>query len=51
MTQGYFTIVQNNADVDYLEQAYVLAQSIKCTQTEVSNLSIMVDTETKKMCF
>ena len=48
MTRGYFTIVQNNADVDYLEQAYVLAQSLKCTQTEVSNLSIMVDAETKK---
>lgn len=48
MTRGYLTIVQNNSDVDYLEQAYVLAQSIKHTQSEVNNLSIMVDAETKK---
>ena len=48
MSKGYLAIVQNNADVDYLEQAYVLAQSIKHTQSEVTDVSIMIDEQTKK---
>ena len=49
MTQGYFTIVQNTGDVDYLEQAYVLAKSIRATQSVVNKLSIMIDEPTKKL--
>lgn len=46
MTQGYITIAQNNSQVDYLEQAYALALSIKNTQSGVNNLSVMVDKHT-----
>lgn len=49
MTQGYFAIVQNSGDVDYLDQAYVLAKSIRATQSGVNKLSIMVDEDTKKL--
>jgi hypothetical protein len=49
VSKGYFTIVQNNADVDYLEQAYVLAKTLKATQSSVNNLSIMIDHDTKKL--
>jgi hypothetical protein len=48
MSRGYFAIVQNNADVDYLSQAYWLALSIRATQSDVNNMSIMIDAETKK---
>lgn len=49
MNKGYFAIVQNNADTDYLEQAYYLAKSLKATQTVVSDLSIMIDKDTRKL--
>jgi len=49
VTQGYFAIVQNSGDVDYLDQAYVLAKSIRATQSGVNKLSIMVDEDTKKL--
>lgn len=48
MSKGYLAIVQNNAEVDYLEQAYVLALSLRHTQSDVNNLSIMIDEQTKK---
>ena len=49
MSKGYFAIVQNNSDTDYLSQAYQLALSLKSTQSTINNLSIMVDEPTKKL--
>lgn len=49
MSKGYFAIVQNNDTVDYLEQAYYLALSLRATQSGVNNLSIMIDEPTKKL--
>lgn len=46
MSQGYVAIVQNTADVDYLNQAYGLALSLKNTQSTVDKLSILVDKDT-----
>jgi hypothetical protein len=48
MTQGYITIAQNNQEVDYLEQAYALALSIKNTQSGVNCVSVMIDEETSR---
>lgn len=48
MSKGYIAIVQNNDTVNYLEQAYALALSLRNTQTVISNLSILVDEKTKK---
>lgn len=49
MTQGYIAIVQNTPEVNYLEQAYALALSLKNTQSIVDNLTILVDDATKKL--
>ena len=49
MSRGYIVIAQNNDTVDYLEQAYALALNLKLTQTVVSNLTVCVDAETKKL--
>lgn len=46
MSKGYITIAQNNDTTDYLEQAYALALSLKNTQSEVNNLTVMVDKPT-----
>lgn len=48
MSKGYIVIAQNNADTDYLEQAYALALNLKLTQSTVSNLTVCVDPATKK---
>lgn len=47
MSRGYIVIAQNNDTVDYLQQAYALALSLKATQNEVSNLSVCVEKGTK----
>ena len=49
MSKGYIVIAQNNDTTDYLEQAYALALNLKLTQTIVSNLTVCVDTNTKKL--
>lgn len=49
MSKGYIVIAQNTKKVDYLEQAYALALSLKLTQSTVSNLTVCVDKETKKL--
>ena len=49
MSKGYIVIAQNSGTTNYLEQAYALALSLKLTQTSVSNLSVCVDEETKKL--
>lgn len=46
--QGFITIAQNNADVDYLQLAYVQAMSIKLTMPG-SLYAIIVDAETEKL--
>lgn len=48
MSRGYIVIAQNTKDVDYLQQAYALALNLKLTQSEVSNLTVCVDTATKR---
>jgi hypothetical protein len=42
MTQGYLVIAQNTA-TDYIRQAYVLALSIKATQPNINNISLVTD--------
>ena len=42
MTQGYLVIAQNNAN-DYVRQAYALALSIKATQPNINNISLVTD--------
>jgi len=48
VSRGYIVIAQNNSTVDYLQQAYALALNLKLTQSTVSNLTVCVDTNTKK---
>lgn len=47
-TRGYIVIAQNTEKVDYLRQAYALALNLKLTQSTVNNLTVCVDSETKK---
>ena len=49
MSKGYIVIAQNNDTTDYLEQAYALALNLKLTQSTVSNLTVCVDSKTKKL--
>jgi hypothetical protein len=49
MSRGYVAIAQNNSTVDYLEQAYALALSLKNTQSIVNNLSVCVDAHTQSL--
>ena len=49
MSRGYIVIAQNNSTTDYLEQAYALALNLKLTQSEVNNLTVCVDSKTKKL--
>ena len=49
VSRGYIVIAQNNDVTDYLEQAYALALNLKLTQTVVSNLTVCVDTKTRKL--
>ena len=49
MSRGYIVIAQNNSIIDYLEQAYALALNLKLTQSEVNNLTVCVDSKTKKL--
>lgn len=41
-TRGFLTIAQNNSKTDYIKLAYVLALSLKESQSTISNLSIAV---------
>lgn len=41
MKRGFLVVAENNNNVDYIKMAYVLALSLKATQTEVTNLSII----------
>lgn len=43
MSKGFIVLAQNTADVNYVSQAYALALSIKNTQSEVSNISLVTN--------
>jgi hypothetical protein len=43
VSKGFLVFAQNTADVDYVQQAYALALSIKLTQQEVTGVSIVTD--------
>jgi hypothetical protein len=47
-SKGYIVIAQNTRTVDYLQQAYALALNLKLTQSTVNNLTVCVDSATKK---
>lgn len=42
MTKGYLILAQNNKD-DYVKMAYVAAMSIKLTQKEINNVTLVTD--------
>lgn len=42
-TKGYLILAQNNSSSDYVKMAYVLALSIKLSQTEVTSVSLITD--------
>lgn len=42
MTKGFLVLAQNS-DTDYLRQAYALALSIKSTQPNINNISLVTD--------
>lgn len=48
MNKGYITIAQNTDTVNYLEQAYALALSLRLSQSGVNKLSVCVDDATKR---
>ena len=41
MSKGFLVLAQNS-DVDYVRQAYALALSIKATQPNINNISIVI---------
>jgi hypothetical protein len=43
MSKGYLIFAQNNKNDDYIKMAYILALSIKVTQQEVNNVSLVTD--------
>jgi hypothetical protein len=43
MSRGYLILAQNNKDHNYLKLAYVLALSIKVTQSTVTSVSLVTD--------
>lgn len=43
MSKGFVVLAQNTTDVDYVQQAYALALSIKFSQSIVKNISIITN--------
>lgn len=43
MSKGFLVLAQNTDTVDYIQQAYALALSIKSTQCTVNNISLITD--------
>ena len=43
MSKGFVVIAQNTLEVDYIQQAYALALSIKFSQQDVRNISIITN--------
>ena len=48
MSKGFVVLAQNNKSVDYIKQAYALALSIKSTQLEVTNISLVTNNRVPK---
>jgi hypothetical protein len=48
VSKGFLVFAQNTADVDYVQQAYALALSIKLTQKEVIDISLVTDSPVPK---
>lgn len=48
MSKGFLVFAQNTADVDYVQQAYALALSIKLSQKEVADISLVTDSRVPK---
>ncbi len=49
VSKGFLIYAQNTKDVDYIQQAYALALSIKSSQTKIKNVSLVTnDTVPKK---
>lgn len=45
MSKGFLVLAQNSDDVDYIQQAYALALSIKLHQNDVDKLSLITNDE------
>lgn len=43
MSKGFVVLAQNTSDVDYVQQAYALALSIKFSQSNVKNISVITN--------
>ena len=43
MSKGFLIFAQNTESVDYVQQAYVLALSIKYSQPEINNVSLVTN--------
>ena len=43
MSKGFLIYAQNTKNVDYIQQAYALALSIKYSQTEIKNVSLVTN--------
>ena len=41
MKQGFLVVAENNNNIDFIKMAYVLALSLKSTQKQIKNLSIL----------
>jgi len=48
VSKGFLVFAQNTKDVDYVQQAYALALSIKLTQQEVTNISLVTSSRVPK---
>ena len=49
MSKGFIVFAQNTDSVDYITQAYALALSIKISQRDITNISLVTnDTVSKK---
>jgi hypothetical protein len=48
VSKGFVVLAQNNKNVDYIKQAYALALSIKSTQADVTNISLVTNNKVPK---
>ena len=48
MSKGFVVLAQNNGTVDYIKQAYALALSIKSSQKEITNISLVTNDKVPK---
>jgi hypothetical protein len=45
VSKGFLVLAQNTEDTDYVKQAYALALSIKFSQTEIKNISLITNND------